>query len=217
MRYSLNGNDFGDCSVPYSDTGFEVCLTLCFAYAWASSYILALLQCAQLPEFCTKRAGMSMQKYRNRVIAGVVLAILIYTVYLFVAETRADDSAILRIREFPVWLILPLIILQLFAAFFRWIEWHYYLGVVGARKKISVLDSVVIHVAGFTMAASPGKAGELMKSVALKANTGIEISKSAPVVLAERVVDGIAVILMVATAALLGGNTTGIQDWQRNS
>lgn len=162
-------------------------------------------------------ARLSMQKYRNRLIAGFAIAILIYAVYLFIAETRTEDSAFPYIRAFPSLLLLPLVLLQFAAFFFRWLEWHYYLGVIGTQDKISVFDSMVLQVSSFTMAVSPGKAGELLKSVILKAKTGTDISKSAPVVLAERVVDGIAVILMLALAVIAGGDATELQAWQRNS
>lgn len=158
-----------------------------------------------------------MQKYLNRAMIGFAIAILIYAVYLFIAETRSDESAIEIIRTFPTGLLFPLVILQLFAFFFRWLEWHYYLGVIGARHKITVADSMILQLASFTMAVSPGKAGELLKSVVLKTKTGTEISVSAPIVLAERVVDGIAVILMMALAVTFGGDATSLQAWQRNS
>lgn len=158
-----------------------------------------------------------MQKYRNRVIIGFVLSILIYAVYLFVAELVSDDSAFEYLPQFPFGLLVPLVALQLVAFFFRWIEWHYYLGVVGAWDKISVADSMILQVASFTMAVSPGKAGELLKSVILKTKTGTDISRSAPIVLAERVVDGLAVIIMMALAVAFGGNVMALQDWQRNS
>ena len=158
-----------------------------------------------------------MQKYRNRLAGGFVIAILIYAVYLFVVETRTESGAFVYLRQFPVWLLLPLVILQLLAFFFRWVEWHYYLGVIGAQDKISVLDSMILQLASFTMTVSPGKAGELLKSVVLKTKTGTSIARSAPVVIAERVVDGLAVIVMLAVAVLLGGETMSLQGWQRNS
>lgn len=158
-----------------------------------------------------------MQKYRNRLIAGFAIAILIYAVYLFIAEARTGGSTLRELQTFPLLLLGPLVVLQLLAFLFRWVEWHYYLGVIGAQDKISVADSMILQLASFTMAVSPGKAGELLKSVVLKAKTGTEVARSAPVVLAERVVDGIAVIFMVAIAVALGGDATNLQNWQRNS
>ncbi len=153
-----------------------------------------------------------MQKYRNRILAGFGIVFMIYVVYLLIVPV---DDLLGNLQAFPLWLLVPLVLLQLFAFVFRWIEWHYYLGVVGARKKITVMDSMIIQAAGFTLAVSPGKAAEVLKSVVLKTKTGTEISRSAPVVLAERVVDAIAVILLMAIAVALGGDTTGISGAQR--
>jgi uncharacterized protein (TIRG00374 family) len=158
-----------------------------------------------------------MQKYRNRIVAGIAIAIFIYAVYLFIAESLSTDSAFDYLGQFPLMLLIPLVLLQIAAFFFRWIEWHYYLGVIGARSRISVADSMILQLASFTMAASPGKAGEFLKSVVLKAKTGTDVSVSAPVVLAERVVDGIAVLVLMAIAVFIGGESTQLQSWQRNS
>lgn len=159
-----------------------------------------------------------MQKYRNQLIGGFLAAIVIYVLYVFGAELLSEDeSAFIYVQQFPLELVLPLVLLQIAAFFFRWVEWHYYLGVIGVRRKISVMDSMILQIASFTMAASPAKAGEFLKSVLLKVKTGAEISRSAPIVLAERVVDGIAVILLLAVAVVWGGDTTQLQGWQRNS
>lgn len=158
-----------------------------------------------------------MQKYWNRLIMGFAVAVVIYAGYLFTAETLADDSAFQYLPTFPLGLLVPLVALQLAAFVFRWVEWHYYLGVVGARDKISIADSMILQMASFTMAVSPGKAGEVLKSVILKAKTGTPVAVSAPVVLAERVVDGIAVLFMMAAAVAIGGEAVQLQDWQRNA
>jgi glycosyltransferase 2 family protein len=158
-----------------------------------------------------------MQKYLNRLIIGFGVAVVIYAVYLFGAELLTEDSAFQYFPQFPLMLLLPLALLQVAAFFFRWYEWHYYLGVIGVQSRLSIADSMILQVASFTMAVSPGKAGELLKSVVLKAKTGTDISASAPIVLAERVVDGIAVLLMMALAVLIGGESVQLQAWQRNA
>ena len=77
----------------------------------------------------------------------------------------------------------------------RFLKWHYYLGVIGVRR-IGVLDSLALFVGGFTLVVSPGKAAEVLKSVVLKQMTGTPICRSAPVVLAERLTDGLAMLLL---------------------
>jgi uncharacterized membrane protein YbhN (UPF0104 family) len=102
-------------------------------------------------------------------------------------------------------MLLPMALLQVLANFFRFLEWHYFLGVISARQKISLLDSAVIFVSGFTMTVSPGKAAELLKAVFLKMKTDVPIARSAPIVIAERVVDALAVIAILAATLLITG------------
>ena len=109
--------------------------------------------------------------------------------------------------------LIPVIICQSFVILFRFIEWHYYIQVIGAKGKISVADSAIIHISGFTLVVSPGKAGELLKAVFLKAKTGIPIARGMPVVIAERIVDGIAVIVIMAITLVLAGDSLDLGDY----
>ena len=98
-----------------------------------------------------------MQKYWNRLIMGFADAVVIYAGYLFIAEALTDDSAFQYFPDFPRSLLMPLVLLQLAAFLFRWVEWHYYLGVIGARDKLTVADSMILQVSRFTMAVSDAK------------------------------------------------------------
>lgn len=161
-----------------------------------------------------------MQKYRNRIIAGLVIALAIYIGLLIVMDSSGQfrEGVVTQLRRFPLWLLIPLILTQISAGFFRFLEWHYYLGVIGARDRISLKDSAIIFVAGFTMVVSPGKVAEVLKSVLLKMRTGVPVAHSAPVVIAERVVDGLAVVvtlvitLLVASDRLELGSYRGISE-----
>src|SRR5690606_4948197 len=77
----------------------------------------------------------------------------------------------------------------------------------------------------FIMVVSPGKAGELLKSVMLKIHTtktkdgfviedGVPVARSAPIVVAERVVDGIAVIILMAVTLLIAGDSLNLGTYQ---
>lgn len=147
-----------------------------------------------------------MRKYRNRIIAGLLIGLFIYIALLVFADTEGltEDLAI-QLQIYPWVLIVPVLLLKLVSWFFRFLQWHYYLGVIHARDKISVFDSVLLFVSGFTMAVTPGKLGEMLKTVVLKAKTGVPIATSAPVVVAERVVDGVAVLILSFGALLLAG------------
>jgi glycosyltransferase 2 family protein len=150
-----------------------------------------------------------MRKYRNQIFIGIFIAVAIYIGVLLLADSqgRLQTEGILeQLRAFPVVLILPLILTQLLVICFRFMEWQYYLGVIDARHKISLLDSLVIFVTTFTMVVSPGKAAELLKSVLLRTKTGVPVARSAPIVLAERIVDGLAVIVLMAITLFAAGD-----------
>lgn len=142
-----------------------------------------------------------MEKYRNRILMGFGIAFVIYLGLLLFTNT---EELVANLRTYPWLLLVPVIVLKIISWVFRFGEWHYYLGVIGARSKISLLDSWLIYLAGFTMAVSPGKIAEVLKSVVLKVKTGVPIAVSAPVIIAERVVDGFAVLIIVAVAYMLG-------------
>jgi glycosyltransferase 2 family protein len=169
-----------------------------------------------------------MRKYRNQILFGGLIALAIYIALLLLADNQGrleTDGILEHILNFPIWLILPLIAFQTLIIFFRFIEWHYYLGVIGARERISLADSMIIFVATFTMVVSPGKAAELLKVVLLKMKTsdptasdeklknGVPIARSAPIVIAERVVDGIAVIILMAVTLLIAGDKLNLGSY----
>ena len=168
-----------------------------------------------------------MRKYRNQILSGILIALAIYIGLLLLADNQGKfetEGIIEAIQAFPLYLIPVIIFAQLLVIFFRFLEWHYYLGVIDARHRISLVDSVVIFVATFTMVVSPGKAAELVKSVMLKIRTaetgdekskdGVPIARSAPIVIAERVIDGIAVIILMAVTLLLAGEQLNLGTYQ---
>lgn len=140
-----------------------------------------------------------MQKYRNQILMGLALALVIYIVLILILDNsgQLDQSVGPLVRRFSAVLLLLCALTQVSAGFFRFLEWHYYLGVIDARDRISLKDSVIIFVASFSFVVSPGKAGELLKSVLLRLRAGVPVARSAPVVIAERVVDGLAVIVIL--------------------
>ena len=151
------------------------------------------------------------RKYRNQIFLGLIVILGIYILLLLLLDNQGQlsnsEGVLQRLQNFPVGYLIPVIICQSLVILFRFIEWHYYIQVIGAKGKISVADSAVIHISGFTLVVSPGKAGELLKAVFLKAKTGIPIARGMPVVIAERIVDGIAVIMIMAVTLVLAGDS----------
>lgn len=162
-----------------------------------------------------------MQKYRNQIITGLVIVLGMYILILIVFDASGQfedgDGIMDALRRFPLWLVPILCLTQISAGFFRFLEWHYYLGVIDARDKISLKDSIIIFVSAFTMVVSPGKAAEVLKSVFLKMKTGVSIARSAPVVVAERVVDGLAVIVTLVITLALASERLDLGEYRDES
>lgn len=148
-----------------------------------------------------------MRKYRNRILTGTAIAFVIYVGLLLFVNT---DDLLSHLVVYPWGLLVPVILLKFAAWVFRFLEWQYYLGVIDAADKISRFDSVVLYLSGYTMAVSPGKIAEVLKSVILKVKTGIPVARSAPVVIAERVVDGVAVVIVAFLTAVMAGNAINL-------
>ena len=61
-------------------------------------------------------------------------------------------------------------------------------------------DSAAVFVSGFVLSLSPGKVAEVLKSLVIRGLTGTPVAVTLPVVAAERLSDGLAVILLLAVS-----------------
>jgi uncharacterized protein (TIRG00374 family) len=77
----------------------------------------------------------------------------------------------------------------------RFLRWQYYLRRVGVVT-VSPRDSLQVFLAGFALTVTPGKLGEAVKAVLLRASHRIPMAKTAPIVIAERVTDLVALLLL---------------------
>lgn len=152
-----------------------------------------------------------MQRYRNQVLAGLLF---ISTILIAVIAITGAGELAERLQNFPVWIFIPVFLLKCVNWTLRYIEWRYFLGVIGVRTvrrdpagpgalpTIRERDSAVLWLAGLTLSISPGKLAEVLKALVLKNLTGMEFSRGAPVIFLERLVDGLAVIPLTTIALL---------------
>ncbi len=81
--------------------------------------------------------------------------------------------------------ILGLVLLSYVGRFFRWL---YYLKILKISVPLGI--NVAIFAAGLSMTISPGKLGEVLKSVFVRQASGAPVARTAPAVVAERATDG---------------------------
>lgn len=100
------------------------------------------------------------------------------------------------------WRIFPLALLfTLFNYGLRFLKWQYYLRLVGVRG-FSWTQSLRIFVAGFPLAVTPGKVGEVFKGVWLEQQTGLPVARGVSLIVAERISDGLAVLMLSALGVI---------------
>jgi uncharacterized membrane protein YbhN (UPF0104 family) len=128
---------------------------------------------------------------------------LLFGVVVFGALALAGDAphVVDALRRFPLAYLPAILALTLWNYALRFVKWHLYLRRLSIP--ISPADSLGIFLCGLSMAITPGKAGELLKSILLRRRVGTPLTTSAPVVLAERLTDGLAMMGLAATGLVL--------------
>lgn len=88
----------------------------------------------------------------------------------------------------------------------RFLKWEYYLARLDIRG-VPKFESLLVFLSGFVLTVTPGKVGEVFKSLILFQLRKIPIERTAPIVIAERVTDLIGVIAIIAlgSASFPGG------------
>jgi uncharacterized protein (TIRG00374 family) len=141
-----------------------------------------------------------LKNLRRNLLIGLALAVGLY----FILGLYADfDDLLASLRGFN-WYLLPVALALVMVNYIvRFIKWEYLLRVIDVR--IPVRPSFIIFISGLTMTISPAKMGEVMKSFLLKDYDDVPISRSSPVVVAERATDVIGVVILGSFGTLAYG------------
>jgi len=83
----------------------------------------------------------------------------------------------------------------------RWLKWEFYLSRLQIRG-VGRVDSLLTFLSGFVLTVTPGKVGEVFKSVVLNETHAVPIARTAPIVVAERVTDVIGVVVLIVLGSL---------------
>ena len=130
-------------------------------------------------------------KYKKKILISIAFGAIVYLGF----SVYADLDKLLSVFGNFNWIWLPIILALSFMNYiFRFFKWHYYLNIL--KIKLSYKESFLIFLSAFTMSVTPGKMGEVLKSYLLKEENGTPVSKSAPIVLAERLTDFVSIVLL---------------------
>jgi glycosyltransferase 2 family protein len=128
---------------------------------------------------------------------SVAMAALSAAAYLFVGAADSGRGWISTLTQIGGSVLGLMLALSMVNYLLRFCRWHFFLTSFGVS--IAVRDNLRIYFAGFSLTATPGKIGELARSVWLKPY-GIPASHSIAVSFAERVLD----LLIILLLALMG-------------
>ncbi|MDQ7029858.1 MAG: lysylphosphatidylglycerol synthase transmembrane domain-containing protein [Ardenticatenia bacterium] len=132
------------------------------------------------------------QTLKSRFLFSVLLGMAVIVGLALYGDLRALAA---HLRGFR-WAYVPLILgLTMINYALRFVKWEYYLRLLDIRG-VSFPDSVAIFLSAFAMVLTPGKVGEVLKSYQLRRAYGVSMARSAPIVLAERLTDGVAMALL---------------------
>ena len=126
-----------------------------------------------------------MEKLGRNLILAVALGVAVFLVITFLSDFGELKSALANFDLALVPVILGLVTLSYAGRFVRWL---YYLRVL--KVSVPLGQNAAIFVAGLSMTISPGKLGEVLKSVFVRQASGAPIARTAPAVVAERATDG---------------------------
>ncbi len=144
-----------------------------------------------------------MEKLARKVIRVMLLAVVLYGAFV---AYRGVGTVGARLSTFAWWTFAGACGLSFVNYGLRFIKWEYYLALLDIRG-VPKVESYLTFLSGFVLTVTPGKVGEVFKSLVLYQTRGVAIARTAPIVVAERVTDLIAVILLitVGSASFPGG------------
>lgn len=122
---------------------------------------------------------------------------LALVVWVTLTALLADVSRVSRlISGFSLRWLAAVMTAVLFNYVLRFLKWSFFLRLLDIR--IAWRDSLWVFFSAFTMILSPGKVGELVKSVLIRTRYGIPAARTAPIVMAERLTDLLGLITLAA-------------------
>lgn len=144
----------------------------------------------------TDSRGMATPALIRRVMLGTVIGAVVMAGF----SLFADLGKLLDHLSTFEWSMFALALALATANYgIRFARWHHYLAELELR--VPFIESLLIFLAGFVMSVTPGKLGEVLKSFLLKERHDISVTRTAPIVLAERITDLLALVLLCGAGA----------------
>ena len=141
-------------------------------------------------------------RWGRRFLPGLVLAVIVLLGLVAYGDAQQLWA---HIKTFSWRLLFPILGCVFLNYVVRWCKWHFYLKVL--QVDLDWRDSFIVFLGGLVMCLTPAKLGEALKGYFVWRMKGISMTRVAPVVVAERFTDfvAIAVLASIGVTMLPGG------------
>ncbi len=145
----------------------------------------------------SKNKALSFSKIKKGIVIYAILGVVVFAALGMIADF---DELRQSISKFNFSYLPLILILAPMNYVLRYVKWNYYLK----QLKIDVPRKInlPVFVAGLSMTVTPAKVGEFFKSYLLKELSGVDMAKTMPMVLMERVSDAISMIILASVGAI---------------
>jgi uncharacterized protein (TIRG00374 family) len=134
---------------------------------------------------------------RRKLLWSFGAAFLVYIGFVLFSDFAQMKVAL---ADFPWSWLSVVILLTLFNYLARLARWRWML--LRLKVPIAAWDTTRIFGVGMLMVMTPGKAGELLKCYMIKNVSGAPMSHTAPTILAERMIDGAAMLILASVGLI---------------
>ena len=141
-----------------------------------------------------------MHRMLRRALIGMALGVLLYAGAILVLDAGRVRASLAGYAWSGV---LVALLFSCVNYALRFAKWELCLGWLGIREPgpdnapdLTIGRSGLIYIAGLSMSVTPGKVGEVLRSVLLRSSDGISGSRTAPIVVADRLTDLIALVIL---------------------
>ena len=142
---------------------------------------------------------------KNRIFISILLITLFYIIFIFYSDF---DKIKTNYQNFYILYFLPVLPILFFSMFCRSLVQRYLLK--NMNIQISIKSSFLIFLGGYSMIMTPGGVGLIIKSYLIQKKYGHKISKSIPLVFAERFYDILAVEIIILSTLFLFFSKTSV-------
>lgn len=138
-----------------------------------------------------------LRKYKRPLSLSFIVGLMVFIAIFLFADIQSVKKVFL---EFDLKLLPVIIALAPLNYLLRYIKWNYFLNIMGLRPEPKM--NRYIFMSGLSMTVTPGKVGELLKCLLLKEHMNASVSTTSSIVMAERLTDAMAMVLLASLGAL---------------